>query len=148
LKKFTLAEVSELNSPEGEDRRVVIAIHGKVYDVAKFLDEHPGGRDILLENAGTLASQAFDDIGHSSDAKELMKNFVIGELVEAEAIEVSEDTGPNEVPPLEAPEVEVNGAQESQEAKENLEEDNNWKSYILPLVITLLASGLYRLFSR
>jgi cytochrome b involved in lipid metabolism len=27
-------------------------IHGKVYDVSKFAEEHPGGVDILMERAG------------------------------------------------------------------------------------------------
>ena len=29
-----------------------ILVHGKVYDVTKFLDEHPGGFDIILSNTG------------------------------------------------------------------------------------------------
>lgn len=30
------------------------SIDGQVYDVTKFLDEHPGGEEVLLENGGTL----------------------------------------------------------------------------------------------
>lgn len=30
-----------------------LVIHGKVYDVTKFLDEHPGGYDIIITNTGT-----------------------------------------------------------------------------------------------
>jgi hypothetical protein len=29
-----------------------MAINGKVYDVTKFLEDHPGGPDIMLEHAG------------------------------------------------------------------------------------------------
>jgi cytochrome b5 len=29
-----------------------IIVHGKVYDVTKFLDEHPGGFDIIISNTG------------------------------------------------------------------------------------------------
>lgn len=48
-----------------------VIIHGDVYDVTKYLDEHPGGEEVLLEVSGDSedASGAFDDIGHSSDAK-------------------------------------------------------------------------------
>lgn len=30
-----------------------------VYDISKFAKYHPGGIDILLENAGTNATEAF-----------------------------------------------------------------------------------------
>ena len=148
VKKFTLDEVGKLNSPEGEGKKVLIVIHDKVYDVTEFLDDHPGGREILMEKSGTVASQAFDDIGHSGDAKELMKSFVIGELVEAEAQEGDKED-------LEGKFGDV--VNEASENKENLDkkeddsnddDDTNWKSYILPALFTLLASGIYRLFSR
>jgi Cytochrome b5-like Heme/Steroid binding domain len=29
-----------------------LAIHGKVYDVSKYLLEHPGGMDVMMEHAG------------------------------------------------------------------------------------------------
>lgn len=29
-----------------------LIIHGKVYDITKFVDEHPGGFDILLSSTG------------------------------------------------------------------------------------------------
>ena len=41
-----------------------IALHGNVYDVTKWLVDHPGGETQLLENAGTDASEPFDAIGH------------------------------------------------------------------------------------
>jgi cytochrome b involved in lipid metabolism len=34
-----------------------MAIHGKVYDVTKFLAEHPGGDEVMVEVAGKLASK-------------------------------------------------------------------------------------------
>jgi cytochrome b involved in lipid metabolism len=36
------------------------AIHGKVYDVTSFLDQHPGGAKVMLKYAGIDSSQAFD----------------------------------------------------------------------------------------
>lgn len=35
-----------------------LVIHGKVYDVTKFLDEHPGGYDIIITNTGTWMATA------------------------------------------------------------------------------------------
>lgn len=50
----------------------------------KFLKFLLGGEEILIEYAGKEATEAFDDIGHSQDAKELMKKYHIGSIIEAE----------------------------------------------------------------
>ena len=34
-----------------------MVIKGKAYDVTKFLDEHPGGEEVLLDMAGKDATQ-------------------------------------------------------------------------------------------
>ncbi len=47
-----------------------------------FFFQHPGGEEILIENAGDDSTEAFEDVGHSSDAREMMKDYLIGELVE------------------------------------------------------------------
>lgn len=31
-----------------------LAIHGNVYDVSDFMDDHPGGGDVLLDAAGAF----------------------------------------------------------------------------------------------
>lgn len=36
-----------------------IVIHDKVYDVTSFLDQHPGGRSILLKQAGAVSSHLY-----------------------------------------------------------------------------------------
>uniref|UniRef100_A0A182N698 Cytochrome b5 heme-binding domain-containing protein n=1 Tax=Anopheles dirus TaxID=7168 RepID=A0A182N698_9DIPT len=80
LKQYSLAEVAQHNKPDD----VWMVIHDKVYDVTKFLSEHPGGEEVLVEYAGKEATAEFDDVGHSSDAKEQMKQFLVGELIEAD----------------------------------------------------------------
>ena len=65
-----------------------LAIHDKVYDVTRFLKEHPGGVDVLLEQAGSSASEPFENVGHSTDARELLENYQIGELA---AVDREED---------------------------------------------------------
>lgn len=38
-----------------------------MYDVSKYLDDHPGGSEIIVEYAGKDATDMFEDIGHSSE---------------------------------------------------------------------------------
>ncbi|GAB2291114.1 hypothetical protein Dimus_025371 [Dionaea muscipula] len=57
-----------------------LIIDGKVYNVTQFLDDHPGGDDILLAATEKDATEEFEDIGHSSDAKEKMKNYYVGDV--------------------------------------------------------------------
>lgn len=45
---FTLEEVAVHNKPDD----VWVIIDGKVYDITAFVDEHPGGPDNILQNAG------------------------------------------------------------------------------------------------
>lgn len=53
---------------------------GKVYDVTPYLDEHPGGDDILLDSAGRDATREFEDVGHSDSARAELAKFCIGVL--------------------------------------------------------------------
>ena len=48
--------------------------------MTNYLEDHPGGPEILLEVAGTDATEAFEDIGHSDDAREAMEPLYIGDL--------------------------------------------------------------------
>ncbi|EMS68958.1 Cytochrome b5 isoform 1 [Triticum urartu] len=46
-----------------------LIISGKVYDVTPFMEEHPGGDEVLLACTGKDATADFEDIGHSDAAK-------------------------------------------------------------------------------
>ncbi|KAM0255266.1 hypothetical protein ACHAQJ_005921 [Trichoderma viride] len=63
-----------------------VMIHGKVYDVSKYVRDHPGGADVLIEVAGTDATTAYDEVGHSEDADELLKTYLIGTVQGAREI--------------------------------------------------------------
>lgn len=39
---------------------------------------------MLLEQGGGDGTESFEDVGHSSDAREMRKQYLIGELVEEE----------------------------------------------------------------
>ncbi|XP_051186869.1 uncharacterized protein [Lolium perenne] len=58
-----------------------VVIHGKVYDVTKFLEDHPGGEDVLLHvSASGDATEAFEDVGHSTSAISMMSSYLIGSI--------------------------------------------------------------------
>nr|KJB79810.1 hypothetical protein B456_013G095300 [Gossypium raimondii] len=81
-KLYTMQEASQHNTKDD----CWIVIDGKclhplqVYDVTSYLDEHPGGDDVVLESTGKDATDDFEDAGHSKSAKELLQSFCIGEL--------------------------------------------------------------------
>lgn len=39
---------------------------------------------MLLEYAGTDSTEQFDDVGHSQDAKDILKQYHVGTIVESE----------------------------------------------------------------
>ncbi|XP_037032100.1 cytochrome b5 isoform X3 [Bradysia coprophila] len=84
-KKYTFAEVKEHNKPSD----LWVVIHDKVYDVTKFLHEHPGGEEVLEESAGRNATKDFDDADHSESAKEQLANYYLGDIVDEEKTEKS-----------------------------------------------------------
>ncbi|KAF7816652.1 cytochrome b5 [Senna tora] len=57
-----------------------LIIDGKVYDVTPFMEDHPGGDDVLLSSTGKDATNDFEDVGHSDSAKEMMAKYCIGEI--------------------------------------------------------------------
>mmetsp|Transcript_16005 Transcript_16005/g.34636 ORF Transcript_16005/g.34636 Transcript_16005/m.34636 type:complete len:138 (+) Transcript_16005:61-474(+) len=59
-----------------------MSIDGKVYDVTKFLVEHPGGEDIMVDSSGRDATREFEDVGHSGDARSMLSGMLVGTLRE------------------------------------------------------------------
>jgi cytochrome b involved in lipid metabolism len=101
-KVYTAEEVAK-HKKEGD---VWLIIHGKVYDVSKFMDEHPGGVDVLMEHAGQDATQDFEAVSHSSDARKLLTGLKIGVLagasddVAVKKVEVQRVSGESKTAPL------------------------------------------------
>ncbi|KAL3517800.1 hypothetical protein ACH5RR_020389 [Cinchona calisaya] len=73
---FTLSQVSEHN----HSKDCWLIIGGKVYNVTKFLEDHPGGDEVLLSATGKDATDDFEDVGHSSSARAMMDELYVGEI--------------------------------------------------------------------
>ncbi|KAI1494840.1 putative cytochrome b5 [Biscogniauxia mediterranea] len=75
-KVFTYSDVAEHNTKKD----LYLVIHDKVYDSTKFVDEHPGGEEVLLDVGGQDATEAFEDVGHSDEARETLEQLLVGTL--------------------------------------------------------------------
>ena len=51
-----------------------------MYDVTKYLDDHPGGAEVMLDVGGQDADEFFEDIGHSKEARVELDKYYIGEF--------------------------------------------------------------------
>ncbi|GAA5989756.1 hypothetical protein JCM11641_006024 [Rhodosporidiobolus odoratus] len=70
----------DLRSDEAKSKDgLLMLVHGKVYAIAKFCDEHPGGDEVLFGEAGRDATEAFEDVGHSDEAREILAKYYVGE---------------------------------------------------------------------
>ncbi|KAL4759234.1 cytochrome b5-like heme/steroid binding domain-containing protein [Aspergillus foveolatus] len=75
-KELTFKEVAEHNTKKD----LYMVIHDKVYDCSSFVDEHPGGEEVLLDVGGQDATEAFEDVGHSDEAREILEGLLVGNL--------------------------------------------------------------------
>lgn len=76
LKVFTFEEVEQHKANDD----CWIVYNGKVYDVTSYIEEHPGGEEVILECGGADATEPFDDIGHSEDAHEILAKLLLGRV--------------------------------------------------------------------
>lgn len=106
-----------------------IILHDKVYDVSKFLDEHPGGEEVLLEQGGTDATENFEDVGHSTDARDLLPEYFIGEIH-----------------PDDRSTRKVNERKWTKPESSTSSSDSSWTSWILPLIIGLASTVFYKYY--
>ncbi|KAK3316135.1 putative membrane bound hemo protein [Apodospora peruviana] len=75
-KEYTYQDVAEHNTK----KNLFMVIHDVVYDATKFVDEHPGGEEVLLDVGGQDATEAFEDVGHSDEARETLEQLKVGTL--------------------------------------------------------------------
>ncbi|OJI98595.1 hypothetical protein ASPVEDRAFT_38089 [Aspergillus versicolor CBS 583.65] len=75
-KELTFKEVADHNTKKD----LYMVVHDKVYDCSSFVDEHPGGEEVLLDVGGQDATEAFEDVGHSDEAREILDGLLVGKL--------------------------------------------------------------------
>merc|ERR1719204_906746 len=76
LKEYTMEEVKQHNT----DSSSWLVIHGRVYDVTKWMWFHPGMEEVLKQNAGKDATVKFENVFHSNFARDETKKYVIGKV--------------------------------------------------------------------
>ncbi|MCJ1336333.1 hypothetical protein MMC09_001609 [Bachmanniomyces sp. S44760] len=74
--ELTYSDVSEHSSKKD----LYVVVHDKVYNATQFVDEHPGGEEVLLDVGGQDATEAFEDVGHSDEAREILDGLLVGNL--------------------------------------------------------------------
>ncbi|WVR04055.1 hypothetical protein IAU60_001054 [Kwoniella sp. DSM 27419] len=73
---YSLAQLKE----HGTRESLWMLLHDKVYDITAFMDEHPGGDEVLVEEAGRDATEAFEDVGHSDEARAMLPKMLLGDF--------------------------------------------------------------------
>jgi cytochrome b involved in lipid metabolism len=73
--KMTKAEISLHNKKND----CYLIIKNKVYDVSKYISNHPGGQGEIISKCGREVTGVFADI-HSNFAWDLLNNYQIGQL--------------------------------------------------------------------
>ncbi|VDN00860.1 unnamed protein product [Thelazia callipaeda] len=128
VKQFTMAEVAKHN----DTTSAWIIIDNNVYDLTRFLNEHPGGDEVILEQAGQDATESFKDVGHSRDAVEMSKEYLIGSLsdIKKDSAAVSGDVKSTDV--------------KTDSKWSDIIFSSTWTNFLIPLAISGIVYLIYR----
>ena len=77
LPTIAQADVAAHNSADS----CYVTVGSKVYDITPFLEDHPGGADLILEHASKDVAEVMEDVGshaHSEVAWEILDEHLIG----------------------------------------------------------------------
>uniref|UniRef100_A0AAX7SNH5 Cytochrome b5 n=1 Tax=Astatotilapia calliptera TaxID=8154 RepID=A0AAX7SNH5_ASTCA len=91
------------------------------------VDEHPGGEEVLREQAGGNATESFEDVGHSTDAREMASSMVIGEV------------HPEDRQKLSQPEETL--------VTTVKEEPSWWSNMLVPALVAVIVTVIYNMYS-
>ncbi|CAJ0930558.1 unnamed protein product [Ranitomeya imitator] len=87
--------------------------------------QHPGGEEVLFEQAGADATESFEDVGHSVDAREMLKQYYVGDLHPVRLL-------------LHIMDVLISTSSNS---------SSSWSNWLIPAVAVLLLGLMYRFYS-
>jgi cytochrome b involved in lipid metabolism len=87
MKTFTTDQVASHST----EKDCWIIVHSKVYDVTKFLKDHPGGKKVLLKVAGKDASKQFDQFHSQSVMEQYGPELQVGTIGNAVVVEKVEE---------------------------------------------------------
>ena len=125
MSQFKLKDIANHNTKGS----AWISIHNKVYDLTGFMQEHPGGEEVLLDVLGANATESFEEVGHSEDARTLLSKFLIGELHPSDCTEW-----------IKKPE------EQDKEIDNEIDGDGNRMGAILILSVVLMVAGILYLY--
>jgi 4-hydroxysphinganine ceramide fatty acyl 2-hydroxylase len=95
------AEVAKHNT----EKSCYVTIGTKVYDITDFLEDHPGGGDLILQHGGKDVKEAMEDEvshAHSEAAWEVLDDHLIGFMATERVLEaVKKSSDPFAVLPME-----------------------------------------------
>uniref|UniRef100_A0A251VD26 Putative cytochrome b5-like heme/steroid binding domain-containing protein n=1 Tax=Helianthus annuus TaxID=4232 RepID=A0A251VD26_HELAN len=95
-----------------------------VYDITPFLDDHPGGDEVLLLATKKDATEDFEDVGHSQNARNMLADYYVGD------IDINSMPQKGKQPPTGASGAASSGG-------------SSILMFVLPLLMLVLAYGLY-----
>lgn len=70
--------INEINEHLGQNT-VWLIIDNQVLDLTKFIEQHPGGSEVLIKYMRKDVTKLFHEI-HSINAKQMINNYKIGEI--------------------------------------------------------------------
>ncbi|KAM4017912.1 LOW QUALITY PROTEIN: cytochrome b5 type B [Anomaloglossus baeobatrachus] len=119
---YSLEDVRTRNSA----KELWLVIHGRVYDITRFVEEvASGGEEVLFEQAGD-ATESFEDVGHSVDAREMLKQYYVGDL---------------------HPDDCKNNSKKDVLISTSSESSSSWSNWLIPAVAVLILGLMYRFYS-
>ncbi|PWA91533.1 cytochrome b5-like heme/steroid binding domain-containing protein [Artemisia annua] len=78
--KFVLSDLQNERNRVVHAKKQIQNLQDKVYDVTSFMEDHPGGSEVILASTGKDGTFDFENAGHSDEARELMPKYYIGEV--------------------------------------------------------------------
>ena len=60
-----------------DEMSCIVVYKKRRYDVGRFVDAHPGGRDLIVQHENQDITDAYDDIGHSTSADEILAGYLM-----------------------------------------------------------------------